>query len=186
MLSARKRAGLTLIELLAVMAILAALGAVLYPAVAVQLRKGQTTALADQLKNLSAAIGNYRTNVQRFPATLTQLTQQPATGAPDLCGGTLPAANANAWRGPYITQSIIGNMPVGDATVQNLIVRVPPTNAGGPNGVLQIQVTGVDISSAADLDKQFDGDSVYTTGTIRWVAAGSSGNLSFVFPIRNC
>src|SRR5687768_16537631 len=148
---ARTRPGLTLIELLAVMAILAALGAVLYPAIAVQVRKGQKTALADQLNNLREAITNYHANVARYPTVLTQLTVQPIAGETDLCGTGLSGANRNAWRGPYLTQNIVGNMPVGDATVQNDIERNPPTNGGGPTGVLQIVVTDVDLNPATDL-----------------------------------
>ena len=182
----RSRSGLTLVELLAVLAILAALAAVLYPAVAVQIRKGQSTAVADQLNNLRDAIINYQGNVARYPTVLTQLTVQPIAGETDLCGTALPAANRNAWRGPYLAQNIVGNMPVGDATVQNDITRNPLTNGAGPTGILQIVVAGVDPTSATDLEQQFDGNNNFLTGSILWVAVGSSGTLTFQIPIRNC
>lgn len=182
----RSRSGLTLVELLAVLAILAALAAVLYPAVAVQIRKGQSTALADQLNSLRQAVTNYQANVTHYPTVLTQLTVQPIAGETDLCGTALSGANRNAWRGPYLAQNIVGDMPVGDATVQNDITRNPATNGAGPTGVLQIVVTGVDPNSATDLEQQFDGNNNFATGSILWVAAGSSGTLTFQVPIRNC
>lgn len=182
----RARPGLTLVELLAVMAILAALAAVLYPAVAVQIRKGQSTALANQLNNLREAITNYQANVTHYPTVLTQLTVQPVAGETDLCGNNLSGGNRNAWRGPYLAQNIVGNIPVGDATVQNDILRVPDVVGAVPTGILQIVVTGVDPNSAADLEQQFDGNSDFATGSIQWVPVGSSGTLTFQIPIRNC
>ena len=182
----RMRSGLTLIELLAVLAILAALAAVLYPAVAVQIRKGQSTAVADQLNNLRQAIISYQGNVNRYPTVLTQLTVQPIAGETDICGFVLPGANRNAWRGPYLAQNILGNIPVGDATVQNDIVRNPLTNAVTPPGILQIVVTDVDPTSATDLEAQFDGNNNFLTGSVLWVAVGTSGTLTFQIPIRNC
>lgn len=178
------RRGITLVELLAVMAILGILAAVLYPAVAVQIRKGQSTAIADQLNNLREVIANYRTNVSRYPTVLTQLTQQPLAGATDLCGVGLPLPNRNAWRGPYLAQNIVGDMPVGDATVMNDIVRTPLTNGATPPGILQIKVVNVDSSSAVDLEVQFDGNNNFTTGTILWTTVGDT--LTFQMPIRDC
>lgn len=171
------------------MAILAALAAVLYPAVAVQIRKGQTTALADQLNNLRVAISNFRSNVQRYPHRLNQLTEVVTAGQPDICNGGIPAANANAWRGPYLAQNLVGTtIAVGDATVQFVLVRVPPTNAGGPFGMLQIVAANVDSTSAADLEAQFDGNNNFATGTILWVPVGGvpTGTLTFQMPIRDC
>jgi prepilin-type N-terminal cleavage/methylation domain-containing protein len=180
-----RRRGLTLVELLAVMAILAALGAVLYPAVAVQIRKGQATAIGDQLKNLSDAIRNYQTNVGRYPTVLTQLTTQPLAGETDLCGVGLPGANRNAWRGPYLAQNIVGNMPVGDGVVQNDIIRNPLTNGATPPGILQIKVASVDSTTAVDLEQQFDGNANFATGTILWTTLGVD-TLTYQIPIRNC
>jgi prepilin-type N-terminal cleavage/methylation domain-containing protein len=180
----QSRRGLTLVELLAVMAILAALGAVLYPAVAVQIRKGQSTAIADQLNNLRTVISNYRANVTQYPTVLTQLTQQPLAGATDLCGVALSAGELSAWRGPYLAQNIVGDMPVGDATVMNDIVRTPLTNAATRPGILQIKVVNVDSSAAVDLEAQFDGNDNFTTGTILWTTVGDT--LTFQMPIRDC
>lgn len=183
MLGGTPRRGLTLVEILIVMAVLATLAAVIYPAVSVQLRRGQASALANQLSSLREAIANYRTNVQNYPTLLTQLTVQPVAGDDDSCGIDLTPANRNAWRGPYITQNIVGNMPAGDAMIQNDIQRLPATTGGGPIGLLQILVTGVDANAAADLEQQFDGNNNFASGTILWDGVSV---LTFQIPIRNC
>jgi prepilin-type N-terminal cleavage/methylation domain-containing protein len=184
MLASATRRAVTLVEVLIVMAIIGVIAAVLYPAVSVQLRRGQASALANQLNNLRQSIASYRTNVTKYPTVLTQLTVQPVAGETDLCATALTAANRAAWRGPYITQNIVGNMPVGEAAIQNDILRNPPTTAGGPIGLLQIVSTGVDVNSATDLEAEFDGNNNFATGTILYNAG--TGTLTFQIPIRNC
>jgi prepilin-type N-terminal cleavage/methylation domain-containing protein len=184
----RQRAGMTLIEILIVMTILATLAAVLYPAVATQIRKGQATALADQLTNLREAISNYQENVAQYPTVLTQLTNQPLGGETDLCGVALSVPERNAWRGPYLAQNIVGNMPAGDATILNDIIRNPLTNGATPPGILQIKAINVDSATAADLEVQFDGPIIvgsYSSGTILWTTLGFD-TLTFQMLIRNC
>jgi prepilin-type N-terminal cleavage/methylation domain-containing protein len=175
--------GFTLAEVLVTLAIFAVLAALIVPQVTGQLRRGQSTALANQLTNLRTAITNYRDNVSRYPRALMQLTTAPVVGDVDLCGTALSPANRNAWRGPYLTQPVlVTGMPVADFTVRNNIIRNPATNAGTPVGQLRLTVQSVPIEIAADLEKQFDGDSVYTTGNILY--AGDS--LTFVMLVRDC
>jgi prepilin-type N-terminal cleavage/methylation domain-containing protein len=176
------RRGLTLLELLAVLTILAALAAVLYPTVAVQLRKGQTAALADQLNSLRSAIANYRDNMTRYPKVLTNLTQQPVAGTQDACTNVIPNGLLNNWRGPYLAQNIVGNIVVGDATVQNTTAR-NPFNAAGP-ALLLITVNDVPLNSATDLEAQYDGNANFATGSI--VYNSGTQVLTFQIPIRDC
>lgn len=182
MLTRARRRGLTLLELLAVLTILGALAAVLYPTVAVQIRKGQSTALADQLNSLRVAIGNYEANVTRYPRLLTYLTQQPVPGTLDACNANVPNGLLNNWRGPYLTQNIVGDFPVGDATVLNQTRRSPGTGTGA--GLLLIDVNDVTTATATDLEQQFDGNNNFTTGTILYNAGTSQ--LTFQIPIRDC
>lgn len=179
---ARRRGGMTLIEVLIALALIGLLAAVVMPTVAGQLREGQSTALANQLVNLRDAISNYRQNVGAFPIALTQLTTQPANGEFDSCNVILSAAERAAWRGPYINQNIVGNMPVGDATVTTPLTRV---TVAGQAGLLRIQATGVDNDVALSLEERFDGNNNLATGTILWVAA-SNGTLTFQIPVRGC
>lgn len=178
----RERRGLTLLELLAVLTILAALAAVLYPTVAVQLRKGQSAALADQLNSLRTAIANYRANMTLHPRVLTNLTQQPVAGTQDACGNNVPNGLLNNWRGPYLAQNIVGNIPVGDATVLNTTSRNPPAAAGA--ALLQLTVNDVPLTSATDLEAQYDGNANFATGSIVYNAGTQV--LTFQIPIRGC
>jgi type II secretory pathway pseudopilin PulG len=174
---------MTLVEILIAMVIVVTLAAIVYPTVAGQLRRGQASALANQLDNLREALGSYRENVQRYPSALTQLTTQPTVGATDICAVAIPAANRALWRGPYLNQSIAGDFQVGEDTVQNVLGSVVTV---APLRNLRIFVLGVDTLVAAELEREFDGPTLnYGTGTVLWTAAGS-GTLTFQFPIRGC
>lgn len=171
---------MTIVEVLIALAILAIIAAVVLPTTAGQLRDGHAAALANQLANLRDAIGNYRQNVGAYPIALTQLTTQPVGGA-DACGTPLSNPEVNAWRGPYINQNIVGNMPVGSAIVVASLIRAP----SGTIGLLQIRAARVENDIASALEEQFDGNANFATGTILWTAAGDD-TLTFQIPIRGC
>ena len=173
---------MTIVEVLVALAILAIIAAVVLPTTAGQLRDGHATALANQLANLRDAIGNYRQNVGAYPISLTQLTTQPVAGSTDACGVALSTAELNAWRGPYINQNIVGNMPIGNAVVVAALSRVV---VSGTTGLLRINAARVENDIAGDLEEQFDGNANFATGTILWTAAGDD-TLTFQIPVRGC
>lgn len=181
MLTGIHRRGMTIVEILLAIAILAILAAVVLPTTAGQLRQGHATALANQLSNLREAIGNYRENVGAYPVSLVQLTTQPVAGANDSCGAPLSNPEINGWRGPYINQNIVGNMPVGNAVIAATLTRV----AVGSAAVLRIHAGRVDQDIAATLEAQFDGNANFASGTVLWTAAGDD-TLTFQIPIRGC
>jgi prepilin-type N-terminal cleavage/methylation domain-containing protein len=180
MLTRARGRGVTLVEILIVMAILATLAAVLYPSVAVQLRRGQSTALANQLDNIRVALANFQQNVGEYPRFLTQLTVAPVNGDDDSCGNNLSTTQRNSWRGPYLAQNLVGNMVVGDATISNLLTWA---GLGGNQALLQVVATGVLPNAATDLEAQFDGNADFATGTIVY---DGSNQLTFQIPIRGC
>lgn len=175
--------GFTLAEIMIALLILAILAAVLYPTAAGQLRSGQAAALGNQLDNLRQAISNYRQNVLRFPATLSELTTAPVGTDLDACG-TVLGTNSTLWRGPYLAQVISGSMPIGDALALNTLTRIPATGVNTP-GLLQITVASVDQNLATDLERQFDGNNNFAAGTIQWTTNGVD-TLKFLIPIRGC
>ena len=179
------RTGMTLVEILIGIALLAIFAAVVYPTVAGQLRTGQAAAIGNQLSNLRDAIAGFRENVGAYPRLLTQLTTAPVAGDDDSCQADLSGGERNAWRGPYINQPIVGAMPVGEASVQTLLTRVPATTAATQVGELQLQATGVPNDVATDLEARYDGNADFTGGTITWTAA-AGGTLTFHIPIRGC
>jgi type II secretory pathway pseudopilin PulG len=173
---------MTIVEVLVALAILAIIAAVVLPTTAGQLRDGHSTALANQLANLRDAIGNYRQNVGAYPIVLTQLTTQPVAGDADACATNLSAAEINAWRGPYINQNLVGNMPVGNAVVIAALTRV---TVAGTTGLLRVRAARVENDIATRLEEQFDGNANFATGTILWSAAGDD-TLTFQIPVRGC
>jgi type II secretory pathway pseudopilin PulG len=172
---------MTMVEILMALAILAILAAVVIPTTAAQLREGHAAALANQLVNLREAIGNYRQNVGAYPISLTQLTTQPVAGSTDACGTILSNPELNGWRGPYINQNIVGNMPIGSAVVVASLTRA----AVGTAVLLQLRAARVESDIATDLEEQFDGNTNFATGTVLWTAAGDD-TLTFQIPIRGC
>lgn len=163
------------------MTILVALAAVLYPTIAGQLRSGQSAAIANQLGHLRDAIGRFSENVGQFPSALSHLTNPLTAADRNSCGLIYSTAARDGWRGPYLAQNISGNFPVGSAVVQNTLTRV---NTTFPVANLRIDVTNVDSTTAADIEREFDGTSLdYGSGTILW---NSSGTLSFLTGMRWC
>lgn len=184
MLSVKR--GISLVEVLAALLILAVLAAAVYPTIAAQWRRGQGAALGGQLSNLRDAIVAYRENVARYPRTVLQLVNPLGVLATDACGNGLTVALRNAWRGPYLSQAITTELPVGTATVKDTFIRVPTTDAATAPGLLQIRVANVDSLTAADVERQFDGDPVnYSAGTILWSSVDAD-TLRFQVLVRNC
>jgi prepilin-type N-terminal cleavage/methylation domain-containing protein len=180
-----RRRGFTLAEVLVGLAIVAILAAVLYPAIGSQLRRGQSAALGNQIGNLRDAIAAYRQNVGRYPRTLSQLSNALGASATDACANTMPPPVRNAWRGPYLTQAVSGDIVVGDATVKDTLVRSPATDAGTAPGTLIIRFINVDSLIAFDVEKNFDPAIDYASGSILWSSAGLD-TLKFQILIRNC
>lgn len=188
----RSRRAFTLFEILIALAIIALVGAALYPTVAGQLRRGRSAALAKQLNGLRDALADYRDVMLSYPGVLAQLTTQPGVGSTNLCGNVLTAAQLARWRGPYLNQVVAAGLglPVGDATVRDTLGRIPtsPSVVGGIQpGWLLIFTTDVDSAIAADLEQQFDATPNYAAGNIQWAPTGPAiGTLTFAFPIRGC
>ncbi|HET9424227.1 MAG TPA: type II secretion system protein [Gemmatimonadaceae bacterium] len=178
-----RRRGLSLMEVIVALVIIALLAAAVYPTIMPRLRSAQVSAIASQLDNLRIAIGTYRQDVRRHPRRLYQLTHALPPGDLDACGAPVSFVNRNRWDGPYIARSIDGDFPAGDATIRDTLVRNPPTTGGGPLGQLQILVTDVDSATASAVDRQFDGNNDFANGSILWVPAGT---LTFQFPISGC
>jgi hypothetical protein len=134
---------------------------------------------------LRDAIVAYRGNVLRYPRTLSQITNALGVTATDACANVLNATQRAAWRGPYLTQNILGNIAIGDGTGLDTLIRNPATDAATAPGALIIHVINVDSTTAADVESQFDGAINFATGTILWSSTGLD-TLKFNILIRNC
>ena len=184
----------TLPEMLVTLALVAILAAFAYPAVMQKITEGHATALAQTLDGINHAVQNYRGNVGRLPKLLSQLSQQPTTGAPDLCGNVVPDVNNNQWRGPYSSRTFpaVTGFRVGDATVKDTLRRSPANNQTTAYGNLFVDATGVDSAIVALIELTFDGTPRnYSAGTVQWARAapppaGPVGMLSFAIPVKGC
>lgn len=183
----RGRPGLTLLETVVMLVILALLAALVTPTIGSVLRTAQASAVASTLDNLREAIGNYQENVGASPRRLGMLNTQPVAGDDDSCGANLSAGERNRWRGPYFTTPLNGDLPVGDALAKDTLIRVPMTNATTEAGMLQLRLVSVDSTTAFEVEQQFDGGPNYASGSILWTSTGSQvGTLTFQIPIRGC
>lgn len=175
-------------EILVVLAVLAALAAVVGRNVASTTQSGRSAALAESLDGLRRSIYAYRGDVRRYPTNLTQLSTQPAAGATDLCGRDVPPTFLANWRGPYTGQTVTGSgIPVGDALILDAL-EGPAGQGIETSGTLFIVVEDVDEAIAAALERSYDGEPLdFGSGTIRWTDAGGGiGTLRFGIAISGC
>jgi general secretion pathway protein G len=95
---ARRRAGLTLIELVVVLVVLGLLASLVFPVVFGRVGDARMTTADTQVKALGTALETYRLDTGSYPTTdqgLTSLRERPTRGV----------APSN-WRGPYIREAI--------------------------------------------------------------------------------
>ena len=101
------RSGVTLIELMVVVAIIGLFVALVGPAIFKQLGKGQTGAAKSQIESFMTALGTYKLDVGTFPTTeqgLQALASKPAT--PPIppnwkAEGYLERLPKDPWGNPY-------------------------------------------------------------------------------------
>lgn len=186
------RRGFTVLEIIIAIFMLAVVSAAVIPALMGRIREAQVSALSQTLFSLSLAIVEYRKAVTVNPPQLIYLAVKPATTVTDACLVTQIGANANNWRGPYVSRELVaGGIGIGDAVISNTLRRV-----AGPPTILFIDVASVDSLAALNIDRQYDGATqTPTTGTVRYqkgaigaVAAATAGylNLSYGIPITGC
>jgi general secretion pathway protein G len=91
----RGRAGITLIEMLVVVTIIALFAALVAPRMFKQSDKAKVTAARAQIQSFMTALGSYKLDTGIFPST-EQGLQALRT----------PPANLAQWQGPYLPQEI--------------------------------------------------------------------------------
>ena len=91
----RRRAGVTLIEMLVVVTIIALFAALVGPSLFKQSDRARITAARVQINNFRAALGQFKLDTGIFPTTeqgLAALRAKPE--------------NVNQWQGPYLGQEV--------------------------------------------------------------------------------
>jgi prepilin-type N-terminal cleavage/methylation domain-containing protein len=116
----RNRHGFTLIETVVTIGIIAALAAVVYPAVVKQFDTADPARLAEDLNNIRTGIETFGVNVRPHqPKDLEDLVNLITVAAPDSTarGALYSLADAANWKGPYITLSVLDAASGNDTVV---------------------------------------------------------------------
>jgi prepilin-type N-terminal cleavage/methylation domain-containing protein len=191
----RRRAGFTMIEVVAAILIVAVVSAVIVPVVFARIKDARVTAITAEFYNLAAGVSAYRADVGRYPKNLTYLNSLPVSPT-DVCDIALSAVNSGRFKGPYVNRTISLLNPVtmpryvlstGDS-VEAVLTLVP--SLGGQR-VVQIWIYGPEADIADLVDIKIDGVAGASAGTLQYVDNGGAGVnlnmeklLKFNIPIR--
>ena len=180
--------GVTLVEVVVGMTIVAILAAVLVPQVIGRLSGGQAAALVTNIDALREAILAFRGDTGRYPQRLSLLATPIVASSEDTCGAPIPSPGS--WKGPYLDRAITpaAGIPVGSAIIADSLRRSPAA-ATSTNlvGTLTIAVAHVDEAVASQIEASVDGNGNLGAGTIRWSATGGGlGELRYDLVIRGC
>ena len=183
MIANTKRRGLTLPEVLVTLAIVAIIAAVLVPALASQISKGDAGRVSEDLKAVQTGINTFSADVRRYPRTIQQLANViNKTTDVDLVNGTsYTADHVSAWRGPYFVrdlQSSSDSIRTGFRGNIRTLLRNQNLNSV-PHVV--VELGGLTTSEMDAIDKLLD-DGVSTTGLFR--ASGTANALYFAAVVQ--
>jgi len=174
-------AGFTLPEVVVTITLIAALAAVVVPAITNQLKKGDPVRTVSDAQAIRGAVEQFLTDVRRYPNSMGQLTnairhtQKPLTGsvgAEYLYG----ASDTVRWKGPYLTKDSLGVLSTGYnwQFITNFYIDQLPASGvvnsttGTRFMVLKAAVQSGDLGAAAlMLDQSYD-DGNLSTGSIRY------------------
>ena len=180
----KKGRGFTLPEVIVTITLIAALAAVVVPAIASQIKKGDPSRVASDEQAIRGAVEQFLTDVRRYPNSIGQLTNAIAATTQSPLVGSVPSTltyvtgDASRWRGPYITKDSAGALPTGfnwsfltSFTVDTLAVSgvTGVTLANGTRYmVLRAPSTSFDNGASALLLDQMYDDGNLSTGAIRY------------------
>lgn len=108
MIESTKRRGLTLPEVLVTLAIVAIIAAVLVPALASQISKGDAARVSEDLKAVQSGINAFSADVRRYPLNINQLASviNTTTDTDLIVGTSFTSDHVAAWRGPYFVRDV--------------------------------------------------------------------------------
>lgn len=171
----RARPGFTLAEVLASVAIIAIIAAAVVPTVYNQVAQGQAGRIGNDLLNIRTAIDNFYNDIGRYPKSLGQLTNAPASASvsqPPLVGPFYTTQEVSKWRGPYLTKDSVAALVTGSnysITSAFDSVTLAFTGTARTAGIkyMIVYLVGVDTTTAVLIDNAID-DGNTQTGVIRW------------------
>jgi prepilin-type N-terminal cleavage/methylation domain-containing protein len=185
--------GFTLPEVLVTITLIAALAAVVVPAIASQLKKGDPSRVGQDVAAIRGAVEQFLTDVRKYPGAIQQVTAPITASMTPLVStaqGPYGAAEVNRWKGPYLSKDSIGAVATGFGwtfkpgfEVDTLLPTGASSAAGGQRYMtLKVIMPVNDSLSAIQLDDHVD-DGNLNTGSIRY-RKGTTDTLKFlVLPI---
>ena len=199
----RLRRGLTIIELVVVVAILGILGVVIVSttggtSAALQSDQERINEVASQLDILSRAIAffeptkspiSFKQTVGDYPSRLSHLSTPISPTKQNSCGASYTTADSLAWTGGYYVRELppSGLFLAGGFTLQDLMVRNPANTATQQHGNLAIVIPNVVLSDAQLLDQTVDRDPGATAATVRYTPTNTpTVTVSYLINIGGC
>lgn len=188
------RKAFTLPEVLVTITLIAALAAVVVPAIAGQLKKGDPSRVGSDVAAIRSSAEQFLTDVRRYPGAVQQLTAPITASMSPLvttAQSTYAGGDLTRWKGPYLTKDSLGVVTTGYGwtfkpgfEVDTLLpTGVASAAAGQRFMTLKVIMPVKDSISAKFLDSQFD-DGNLLTGSIRYRAAAGADTLKFlILPI---
>ncbi|GBD31291.1 MAG: hypothetical protein KatS3mg081_0993 [Gemmatimonadales bacterium] len=165
----RSARGLTLPEILVVLVILAALAAVLVPAVINQVGKADVSQLATDLRSIKRAIEAFAADVERLPGDLEDLTAAPTLTDSTIDGVAYPARLRARWAGPYLDRAITDGGSLRTGFGGAILDDFATVTAENGVTYLTVRVAGISLANFYQVDQVIDGDTAAGAGMARWV-----------------
>lgn len=201
------RKGLTILEVLVSMAILAIIGTVVLSNTNPESDNDtvRIQAVAVKLADLREAIAgfkptqtaaSFRQTVGVLPSRLSHLTTPITVAQTNSCGVVYTAAQVTNWQNPAVVSPYFAfemkaaGTPLGQGfTPQDLLIKtpvgVPP--AGNQAGTLTIRFPSVEIDDANALELIVDGTVNTTAGHVQFTPAGTAPvQLDYVMSVYGC
>jgi prepilin-type N-terminal cleavage/methylation domain-containing protein len=176
-----KKVGFTLAEILIALALIAVLAAVLLPAVAGQILKGDAGRVSQDLDAVRSGVEQFLADVHRYPGKYSDLTTKITTVKTDINANVYAAGLVAKWGGPYVSKDTMNaTVETGfGGSIQNVFMKVANTNAVD---YLTVVITGIAGPDFDRLDAQVDGTGANprTTGLLRWVSSGGVDSTKFL------
>lgn len=183
--------GFTLIEVLVVLALLAALVAIVSPTLFNQLDRGDSTQVAGDLTSVGSAIKSFRVDVSPvFPGDAEDLVTAIEAGTDeDVEGTTYNSGQANRWSGPYLEVEFTqGTDPAASGTVafgtgfsgdvladfwvfNSASTATQNTDAGPSNTTgdwVAVRIDGLTAAEFDAIDEVVDGEIGQGAGRFQW------------------
>lgn len=178
-----QRSGFTLTEILVVLAIMAALAAIILPAVASQTIKAEVSRVTGDLTNIRTATEAFIVDVHRYPGDIEDLVAPIGGGDLDINGNAYAAGLQAKWTGPYVDRV----MPDGDSLetgfggyVLDNFVNDTITGVGH----LTALIVGIDSVDFVRVDEAIDEGNGPTSGRLHWTAGPPDTLRFFALPIN--